>query len=123
MSIKVSIALVLVGMLAGYLLAKQLTPDPVTQKLTTFRDKIITVTKTIKEPSGRIETEITSTEDKQVDKKVVVAKPPPQWQIGLAYQFDRTYQADISRRIIGPVLLSVGASTAGQLNVGLRVEF
>ena len=88
------------------------------------KDKIVTVTKKIKEPNGQVITETTKTEDKQVSaSKIQLAKKEPDWLLGLDYTTKQNVVGSVSRRIIGPFFVNVSASTDGTLAAGVRWEF
>lgn len=66
--------------------------------------------------------------DLHVEKQKVVENTKPDWSLSANVGFDlhgftQTYGAEVGRRVLGPVWLTVGANTQMQGYVGVRMEF
>jgi len=88
------------------------------------KDRIVTVVKHVKEKDGDEVTETTTTEDRQTSKQVVAAaKKPHDWVIGIKYDTNRDYEAQLNRRILGPVFVGVTANSNKTIGLVLSYEF
>ena len=104
-------------------LAWKLRPVPETKEIT--RDRIVTVTKTIKQPNGTTEIDQVTTEDvqKQVTAPAVVATKLPVWGVGAGYNLDRKYYVTVDRQILGPLAINVTGVQGGTVGIGLKWSF
>lgn len=96
----------------------------------TVKNNIVTVVKTVKEPNGAVETISTTTDHtiKLESQTTTIATLKPQWLVGGGMGYDihsltPSYQIEINRRIIGPVLVGLSGSTDGAVRLNVLVEF
>lgn len=86
-----------------------------------------TVTRRVVLPDGTRTTErVTDT----VQKEAIQSKTStrPDWMVGVntnlgTYGIGESYQLQVHRRILGPVLVSAGINTKGEATIGVAVEF
>ena len=96
-------------------------------------DQIVTVTKTIKQPTGVVETDTTVTDSKTSDdtdtKTTVAPSPTPskKWIVsgtyGMGINSIPAYGVEVQYRLIGPVIVGVQGDTSARGLVTLGIEF
>lgn len=122
MNFKILGATVIVSLIAGALLYRHfVSPVEVTKEV--VKDRIVTVTHTVKAPDGTETTDSTTTE--KHDQTNVAKTMPKQldWAAGLNYNINRQYSADLARRVLGPVFVVIGIDQVGTASIGVRAEF
>ncbi len=99
-------------------------------------DKIVTVTKTVKEPNGSVETDTTSTKDITADdtKNTQTVAPPaaaaekPKWIVSATAATTLptlvpAYGVMVQRRLFGPVIVGAQADTGARGMISVGIEF
>jgi hypothetical protein len=128
LDIKTAAATLCVTLLAGILIGKELQDkvEPKTEIKTVevLRDKIVTVTKTIKLPNGTIEVDSTKTENKvdTIKQDVVVQAPAPKWEVGITYDVQRRVGIEVQYRLISNLFV-IGGADSSTARIGLGIQF
>lgn len=121
---KRTIAILLAGIVIGIIGTRYLSKPIITLE-TQYKDRIITVTKTITKPDGTIEQDTTKTENRTGSS--TRAEKPPAWHISAgagvhALDFQAPiYKVEVSKDILGPVAVGVWGLSNG--TVGLSIGF
>jgi hypothetical protein len=137
MSLKYTAILCLISAVTAASLTKYYFPTVQTQTRdvvhNTTNTEIQTVTKTVKLPSGEVDTTVTTDKDIQntlndIKTQVSLQTPPPNWLVSATYNTDihtlqPSYGADVKRRILGPLFLGINADTSGKFGASLGMEF
>jgi hypothetical protein len=137
MSLKYTVILCLISAITAASLTKYYFPNVQTKTQDVTHDvihtQVQTVTKTVKLPSGEVDTTVTTDKDIQntlndIKTQVSLQTPPPNWLVSATYNTDihtlqPSYGADVKRRILGPVFLGINADTSGRFGASLGMEF
>ncbi len=102
---------------------RYLWPQVLVTEHETIKNNIVTVTKTIKDPGGVVETVTTITDrsEKQTVESRLDVKP--QWRIGGGMDSEKNYHVQVERRILGPAFITLGGTSQGVIRLGVAVEF
>ncbi len=116
---------VLLSASGGYFLRQYTAPiETSTVEKIVNRDKIVTVVRRVKNPDGTVvtdrRTEVDRNREKDIQKTVVV---PKDWLVGVGSTLDRTYSAQVQRRVLGPVFLGIQINTKQELVGTISVQF
>lgn len=111
----------LLGAVGGGFIAYKLAPKSPETVKTEYKDKIVTRTRIIREPSGTIVKEVEKTEDKQGTK----ASPPliRHHMINVSVGHNGTKTGTYGYKVFDHTWLTVGASDKKELFLGVTVEF
>lgn len=94
--------------------------------------QVQTVTKTVRLPSGEVDTTVTTDRDivntLSDIKTEIQLQTPKNWLVSGSYGTDihtltPSYGIDVKRRILGPVFLGANGDTSGRVGLTLGMEF
>lgn len=92
-----------------------------------IRDKIVTVTRTVKAPDGTIirdrRTETDRDTTRRSESVVQTAAPLKDWRISGGYMADKVFTGSVERRALGPIFIGVQADSSGRIGASIGVEF
>lgn len=129
----VAILCLIAGGAAGYRYGAN-KPAKIVEK-EVIKEKVVTQTKTIKQPDGTVIIEKVRVKDKEEDKKINVVVPVPQaksewskWAISVDASTDfRTmrpmYGLQVQRQLIGPIMFGVRGTNNGTIGVVVGFSF
>lgn len=121
---KRTIAILLAGIVIGIIGTRYLSKPIITLE-TQYKDRIITVTKTITKPDGTIEQDTTKTENRTGSS--TRAEKLPAWHVSAgagvhALRFQEPiYKVEVAKDILGP--LNVGVWGLSNGTIGLSIGF
>lgn len=90
---------------------------------TITKDRIITVTRTVKSPDGTVITDERKEENSTTKEKVITADKSPDWHISIGSDINRIIKLEVSRRILGPITIGVYGDTNKTIGVGVGILF
>jgi hypothetical protein len=120
--------IVLLSASGGYIL-RQSTASLETKTVTkdVIKDRIVTVTRTVKAPDGTITRDRRTEQDRAATRReeavAQVAAPIKDWRLTGGYMIDKVYTGGLERRVLGPVFLGLQADTQGHVGATLSIEF
>lgn len=124
MPLKSYLVIFLAGVAAGgYGAFRTLKPAAEVQVQEKWKDRVVTVTRTVEVPGGTKTTETTTTQDSSGSKSLTIAPKKPDWALGINYDTNLHYGATIDRRLMADLWLTVGVKTDKTASVGLKYEF
>lgn len=121
--------LLIVCSAAGGYILRQTTATLETKTVTrdVIKDRIVTVTRTVKGPDGTVtrdrRTETDRDTTRRAESVVQTAALLKDWRISGGYMADKVITGGLERRVLGPVFLGVQADSSGRLGATLSIEF
>lgn len=109
--------------IGGFVAFNGFKPTPEIQVQEKWKDRVVTVTKTVEVPGGTKTTETTTTQEASGTKDLTKTPRKPGWAFGLNYDSQMHYGASIDRRLLGDLWLVGGIKTDKTVSIGLRYEF
>lgn len=107
------------GFLLGIYVNRQIQNPP--EKVIEYKDKIVTVTKTIRQPGGTITKEVVKTQD--IIKTVPTTPPVRNNLLAFDVSYNGVYSATYGRKIFDNTFVTVGVDSHLGATVGVLVNF